>query len=133
MAKMKRWTGTAWEVLDAKDADTVDGKHASDFATSNHTHDNRYYTEDEINSNFVSKSEFQKEFDSHKNNKVAHIDYAVASGTNTYTANIQGITKLVEGLSVKIKFQNANTGAATENPGRPGRDRAAHAAARPGR
>jgi len=51
----------------------------------------------------------------HKNDKVAHIDYAVASGTNTYTANIQGITSLVEGLSVKIKFQNENTGASTLN------------------
>ena len=56
-----------------------------------------------------------QELDSHKNDKVAHIDYAVASGTNTYTANIQGITALVEGLSVKIKFQNANTGASTLN------------------
>ena len=55
------------------------------------------------------------ELTSHKNDKVAHIDYAVASGTNTYAANIQGITALVEGLSVKIKFQNANTGASTLN------------------
>jgi len=57
----------------------------------------------------------QEDFELHKNDKVTHIDYAVASGTNAYTANIQGITELVEGLSVKIKFQNANTGAATLN------------------
>ena len=27
MAKMKYWNGTTWETLDAKDADTIDGKH----------------------------------------------------------------------------------------------------------
>jgi hypothetical protein len=31
MAKMKYWNGTTWEILDAKDADTVDGKHFSDI------------------------------------------------------------------------------------------------------
>jgi len=56
-----------------------------------------------------------QEFDSHKNDKVSHIDYAWASGTNTYAANIQGITSLTEGLSIKIKFINANTGASTLN------------------
>nr|WP_312578326.1 phage tail protein [Sedimentibacter sp.] len=39
--------------------------------------------------------------------------YAVASGTNTYTATISGIISLTEGQSVKIKFTNANTGAST--------------------
>lgn len=32
MAKMKYWDGQAWVILDAKDADTLDGKHAIDFA-----------------------------------------------------------------------------------------------------
>lgn len=32
MAKMKYWDGQAWVILDAKDADTLDGKHASEFA-----------------------------------------------------------------------------------------------------
>ena len=36
MPKMKVWNGTAWITLDANDADTVDGKHASDFAPSSH-------------------------------------------------------------------------------------------------
>ena len=45
----------------------------------------------------------------------SRINYAVASGTNTYTVTISGITSLVEGLSVKIKFTNANTGASTLN------------------
>jgi hypothetical protein len=41
--------------------------------------------------------------------------YAVASGTNTYIANIPGITELSEGIAIKIKFTNANTGASTLN------------------
>jgi len=31
MAKMKYWNGTTWETLDAKDADTIDGKHFTDI------------------------------------------------------------------------------------------------------
>lgn len=31
------------------DADTLDGQHASAFASASHNHDDRYYTEDEIN------------------------------------------------------------------------------------
>lgn len=31
MAKMKYWNGTTWVTLDAKDADTVDGKHFTDI------------------------------------------------------------------------------------------------------
>jgi len=79
MAKMKYWNGTTWEILDAKDADTLDGKHYSDI-----------------------KNEIE-------------IKYATASGTNTYTVTISGITDYTEGLSVKIKFTNANTGASTLN------------------
>jgi len=41
--------------------------------------------------------------------------YAVANGTNSYTATIAGITALTEGMTVKIKFANANTGASTLN------------------
>ena len=33
---MKFWNGSAWIPLDAADADTVDGKHASDFAPATH-------------------------------------------------------------------------------------------------
>ncbi len=39
--------------------------------------------------------------------------YGVASGTNTYTAIIAGITALIEGFTVRVKFTNANTGAST--------------------
>lgn len=43
------------------------------------------------------------------------ISYATASGTNTYTVSVPGISSLTEGLSIKVKFTNANTGAATLN------------------
>ena len=47
----------AWrKINDGGNADTVDGKHASDFATSTHTHDNRYYTESEINAKFATST-----------------------------------------------------------------------------
>lgn len=36
-------------------ADTVDNKHASDFAAASHTHDDRYYTESEINTKLNTK------------------------------------------------------------------------------
>lgn len=36
MPKMKFYNGTSWVTLDANDADTVDGKHASDFAPVGH-------------------------------------------------------------------------------------------------
>jgi hypothetical protein len=44
-----------------------------------------------------------------------HIGYAVANGTNSYSVTIPGITQLAEGMSFKIKFANANTGACTLN------------------
>jgi len=53
--------------------------------------------------------------DAELKNVVRHVDYAVASGTNTYTATIDSIDELVEGMSLKIKFTNANTGASTLN------------------
>lgn len=60
-------------------------------------------------------NEIDKDYASHKADDVKHIDYAVANGTNTYTATIANITALVEGLSIKVKFTNANTGASTLN------------------
>lgn len=51
----------------------------------------------------------------HKDNEILHISYATASGTDDYIATIVGITTLTEGLSLKIKFTNANTEAATLN------------------
>ena len=53
--------------------------------------------------------------DMHISDSEKHIPYATASGTNTYTVSIPGISSLAEGLSIKVKFTNANTGAATLN------------------
>ncbi|WP_304441912.1 hypothetical protein, partial [Sporanaerobacter sp. PP17-6a] len=62
-----------------------------------------------------AKQATKTEFDSHVANKTQHIPYATASGTNAYTVSISGISSLTEGLSIKIKFTNANTGASTLN------------------
>jgi hypothetical protein len=53
--------------------------------------------------------------DTHISDSEKHIPYATASGTNTYTVSISGISSLAEGLSIKVKFTNANTGTATLN------------------
>jgi len=42
MAKMKYWNGTTWEILDAKDADTVDGKHFTDIQNDAQTRVNNH-------------------------------------------------------------------------------------------
>ena len=42
---------------DGGNADTIDGKHAADFAEANHTHDDRYYTEAEANAQFAAKTD----------------------------------------------------------------------------
>ena len=39
MAKMKYWNGVSWEILDAKDADTLDGKHAETALTTTEKND----------------------------------------------------------------------------------------------
>lgn len=36
------WDGAQWIALDAKNADTLDGQHASSFAASSHNHDASY-------------------------------------------------------------------------------------------
>src|SRR5690606_721256 len=51
----------------------------------------------------------------HKADYMKHTSYAIATGTNSYAVNIDGVTSLVEGMSLKVKFQNANTGTATLN------------------
>lgn len=38
MPKPRYWNGSTWVYLDASDSDTVDAKHASDFALASHTH-----------------------------------------------------------------------------------------------
>ncbi|HEY9534105.1 MAG TPA: hypothetical protein VIQ77_06190 [Mucilaginibacter sp.] len=51
------------------------------------------------------------------NGGAAGAPYAVASGTNIYTASFTpAITAITEGMSVKVKFVNGNTGPSTFNP-----------------
>lgn len=57
----------------------------------------------------------QQEQAAHLADDVKHISYAPATGANSYAISVPGIENLTEGLSLKIKFTNANTGAATLN------------------
>lgn len=57
----------------------------------------------------------QAQFIAHKEDNIRHLNYVIASGTNTYTATIPGVKALVEGISIKVKFANANTGTSTLN------------------
>ena len=41
----------------AENADKLDGKDASEFADVNHTHDDRYYTETEVDDKLATKSD----------------------------------------------------------------------------
>lgn len=43
------------------------------------------------------------------------IPYATASGTNSYTVTINGITAYTDGLTVRVKIGNASTGASSLN------------------
>lgn len=60
-------------------------------------------------------SDLEESFTSHLADNVRHVDYAVAYGTNNYTASVAGISQLIEGMSLKVKFTNANSGASTLN------------------
>jgi hypothetical protein len=51
--KIAKWVNTK---LEKCNADTLDGHHADAFATSEHTHDGRYYTESEIDSKLGDKA-----------------------------------------------------------------------------
>jgi len=44
-------------------ADTVDGKHAGDLALATHVHDDRYYTENEVNAKLANKAELSHTHD----------------------------------------------------------------------
>lgn len=57
----------------------------------------------------------QKELAAHKADYKQHTSYAIATGNDSYAVSIPGISSLVEGMSVKVKFTSANTGACTLN------------------
>ena len=80
-------------------ADTVDGKHAADFAAANHshnyaasshTHDDRYYTESEVNNLLAGKAA-----SNHTHN------YAAASHTHTASQ--------VSGLPTRLPANGGNS------------------------
>lgn len=47
---------TGAKIAPGLNADSVDGKHAGDFAPANHNHDNRYYTKTESDANYASNN-----------------------------------------------------------------------------
>ncbi|NLY80447.1 MAG: hypothetical protein GX072_11340, partial [Lysinibacillus sp.] len=69
----------------------------------------------ELKKNANNLTQVQEDIASHLADKIKHLDYAIASGTNTYSATIEGVDTLVEGMSIKVKFTNANTGPSTLN------------------
>jgi parallel beta-helix repeat protein len=83
--------------------------------TGNTVFNNKWDASDDIQNIEEQINTLNEEVIEHKNDYVKQMAFAVASGTNTYTVTIDGITELVEGLSVKVKFTNANTGASTLN------------------
>lgn len=62
----------------------------------------------------LALNEIYQDLVAHKADYI-HLPYSIADGTNNYTTLINGISSLVEGMSIKVKFQNANTGTATLN------------------
>lgn len=91
----------------SKKVDKVAGKGLS---TNDYTDEEKQKNQD----NADNISDLQQELETHKADYI-HLPYSIADGTNNYTTLINGISSLVEGMSVKIKFTNANTGASTLN------------------
>ncbi|WP_421663672.1 phage tail protein [Lysinibacillus telephonicus] len=73
------------------------------------------YVDDKISIVTTNLTSVQQQVNKHIADNVKHLNYSIASGTNSYTASIQGIDSLGEGVSVKIKFTNENTGPCTLN------------------
>ncbi len=105
-------TGTSVQAQMESMKGLVDGK-----AASGHNHDGSYAptnlagegrTTETVKGNADAIA-------AHLADTVQHISYAITSGTDTYIVSIPGIDALTEGLSIKIKVINANTGAATLN------------------
>ena len=70
----------------AGNADTVDGYHASAFATSGHTHDDRYYTKTESNAKYIT-------------------DITTSVNKLTFTRNGSNITK---DITVNVVYSQGN-------------------------
>lgn len=86
-----------------------------EFADVEDLNDNTKIIDAELKKNANSLTQIQQQLTTHLDDNVRHVDYATASGTNAYTATIPNVKTLVEGMSIKVKFTNANTGASTLN------------------
>jgi len=93
----------------------LEKQQANEYISIEGINDNFDIIDAQMKSNEEAASKAQTDLNEHMKDIMKHTVYAVASGTNTYTAAINGITSLVEGMSIKIKFPNANTGASTLN------------------
>jgi hypothetical protein len=93
----------------------LEKQQANEYISIEGINDNFDIIDAQMKSNEEAASKAHTDLNEHMKDNMKHIVYAVASGTNTYTAAINGITSLVEGMSIKIKFPNANTGASTLN------------------
>lgn len=63
----------------------------------------------------ITKGNVANLFDAETNSKQSRVEVWTASGTDTYTASIDWVTAYTLGLTVQLKFTNANTGASTIN------------------
>jgi len=68
-----------------------------------------------ISENTTNITALTQTVESHLNDYVSQMAFATASGTDTYAVVKEGIAALTEGLSIKVKFANANTGVSTLN------------------
>lgn len=82
---MNYWDGTKWVTLDAKNSDTLDNKHASDFTGATD------YT------------------------KLVPYAGVTTGTANTYAISTPTITALTAGMAVSVKFNIDSTGASTLN------------------
>jgi hypothetical protein len=86
MPKMKYWNGSAWIVMDAKDADTLNGKTAAQISD-------------------IALTDYTKT-----------IPYAIVTGTaNTYAIASPTITALTAGMAVTVKINIASSTTSTLN------------------
>ena len=87
MPRMKFWNGSAWIPLDAADADTVDGKHASDFAPATHVGQGgaAHALANSTTAGFMSASDF---------NKLAGIQPGAEVNQNAFTTIKVGSTNI---------------------------------------
>lgn len=89
-------------------ADTVDGKHASAFANASHTHDDRYYTESEVDSKLANKANANH---THMKSQITDFSHThTASDLPNASTSAKGVVQLSDSVS-----DTSTTLAATTN------------------